>query len=564
MAPSTAAPWSGSTTSTPTAPAPAPPGPTSRATRWTSPTASGSTRRATPRATGGGSPPRPRPPEPAPSADGAVTAGTIAPPSGALEFPAGTPLVADADLEVLAGGRRLLGGSPNRLLRLGPRAAATTARWLAGVPVSADPAERRLARRLVSAGLLHPGPDRRVRPDLATVTVVVPVHDRPGPLVHLLEALRDLRCVVVDDGSLDGAAIERVASAAGARLVRLATNAGPAAARNAGSGVVETPFVAFVDSDCLPTPGWLEPLLALFDDPLVAAAAPRVVADDGSGWLARYERARSPLDLGSRPALVRPRTTVAYVPAAALVVRRAAVPDACFDESLRGGEDVDLVWRIAAAGWDVRYEPASAVTHQPARGWSGWAQRRAFYGATAGPLARRHPGQMAAVSLPGWMALAGGLLLARRPIAAAAMVLGAGGLLTGRLRGVLEEPGALATRLVARGLTRGTASVVTSSVRAWSPALAAALCIRRLRRGALGAFGAAALADWLTSRPDLDPARYAAAHAADDLSYGLGVWWGCWRSRTVGPLLPHVTVGWYRAPGDERRRAQDGAVPSPR
>jgi len=489
----------------------------------------------------------------------------IGPPSETLDFPAGTPLVADVGLEVLAAGRLLLGGSPTRLLRLGPRACTTTQRWLRGEPVSATPSERRLARRLVSAGMLHPEVDLGARADPALVTVVVPVHDRPASLVRLLEALDGVRCVVVDDGSIDAGSIERAARAGGARHLRLARNLGPAAARNAGLAVVDTPFVAFVDSDCIPSSGWLGPLLAHLGDPLVAAVAPRVVAADDSGWLARYEAARSPLDMGARPGLVRPRTRVAYVPTAALVVRRAVFSNPCFDESLRGGEDVDFVWRTVAAGWDVRYEPSSTVAHQADRGAREWATRRAFYGATAGPLAHRHRGQIAAVSLPGWMALTGGLLLARRPAAAAGVVLGAGALVTRRLSGVVDEPAAVATRLMARALTQGTTPVVTSAVRAWSPLLAAGIWSRRLRRAALGAFAAAALADWLGRPPRLDPFRYAAAHAADDLAYGLGLWWGCWRSRTVRPLLPDVTVGWNRARASGRRdRAQAGAPSSSR
>jgi hypothetical protein len=253
--------------------------------------------------------------------------------------------------------------------------------------------------------------------------------------------------------------------------------------------------------------------------------------------------------MGGRPALVRPRTRVAYVPTAALVVRRSVLSPPCFDESLRGGEDVDFVWRTVAAGWDVRYEPASTVAHHPERGAREWAVRRAFYGTTAGPLSRRHPDDIAAVSLPGWMALAGALVLARRPVPAAGVVLGAGGLLARRLRGVVGEPGDTAARLMARALTQGATPVVTSAVRAWSPALVAALWSRRLRRTALGAFGVAALADWLTDRPRLDPARYAAAHAAADLSYGLGLWWGCGRARTLRPLLARVTGGWRQPPG---------------
>ena len=101
---------------------------------------------------------------------------------------------------------------------------------------------------------------------------------------------------------------------------------GPAAARNAGLAEATTPLVAFLDSDVLPTPGWLEPLLAHLADPAVGLVAPRIVAGAAgageAGWLGRYEAVRSSLDLGPDPAVVVPRTRVAYVPSAAMLVRR--------------------------------------------------------------------------------------------------------------------------------------------------------------------------------------------------------------------------------------------------
>jgi hypothetical protein len=43
---------------------------------------------------------------------------------------------------------------------------------------------------------------------------------------------------------------------------------------------------------------------------------------------------------------------------------------------------------------------------------------------------------------------------------------------------------------------------------------------------------------WVSTRPALDPLRFAAGHLADDLAYGAGVWAGTVRARTAVPLLP--------------------------
>ena len=65
------------------------------------------------------------------------------------------------------------------------------------------------------------------------------------------------RVIVVDDDSRDPAAIARVASGAGARVLRREVNGGPGAARNTGLASADTPLIAFLDSDCVPGPaGW--------------------------------------------------------------------------------------------------------------------------------------------------------------------------------------------------------------------------------------------------------------------------------------------------------------------
>ncbi len=160
-------------------------------------------------------------------------------------------------------------------------------------------------------------------------------------------------------------------------------------------------LLAFLDSDVPPAPGGLTPLLAHLADPTVALVAPRIVAlPPAGGWtalppvrgrLGRYEAVRSSLDLGPDPAAVVPRSRVAHVPGAALLVRRGAVGTG-FDEAVRAAEDVDLVLRLPAAGWRLRYEPSSRVAHEHRTALRAWWLRKACYGTGAAPLAvRRDP-----------------------------------------------------------------------------------------------------------------------------------------------------------------------------
>jgi mycofactocin system glycosyltransferase len=464
----------------------------------------------------------------------------------------------------------LFGGSPARVLRLS-RAGRTALAELRAGPVRGAAAAR-LARKLTDAGLAHPRP-----PVLATppdVTVLIPVRDRAALLGRCLSALgRGYPVLVVDDGSQDPEAVADVAAAHGAALVRRPVNGGPGAARNTGLSGVTTELVAFLDSDCVPEPGWIERLAAHLADPAVAAAAPRMVAvAAGDNWAGRYTTAACCLDLGGAEARVVPGTRVAYVPTAALVVRRAAL--ACtagaggvFDPALRCGEDVDLVWRLHEAGWRIRYDPAVRVSHHEPRGWAALLARRFRYGTSAAPLAMRHPGQVPPLVLHPWPALTVAGLLAARPAVAGLGFAGS----VAAMRVTLHRAG-----LPARGVLP---VMLTATRQTWlgmgryacqygMPVLAAALvapgATSRARRWARRAASASLLVGppltaWSAHRRSLGPARYVIGHLADDVAYGAGVWAGALRARNLAPVRPVIAWHPFRATPSSRPA---GRVPS--
>jgi glycosyltransferase involved in cell wall biosynthesis len=362
----------------------------------------------------------------------------------------------------------LFGGSPARVVRLSAAGREALAELRGGTVTSAAGAA--LAGRLADTGLAHPRP--APAGDALDVTVVIPVRDRAGELDRCLTAAGTRYPVLVaDDGSANPAAVAEVCAAHGARLLRRPVSGGPGAARNTALAQARTEFVAFLDSDCIPPPGWIGGLAGHFADPLVAAVAPRIVApagrggetddgganaagasggcadaggaDDGgvSGGCADAGGADDggagggggTLDLGDRPARVAPLTRVSYVPTAALLVRRAVLGDG-FDPALRYGEDVDLVWRLTEAGWRVRYEPSVQVAHADPEGRAALLARRFRYGTSAAPLACRHPGALTPLILQPWPALTMAALLARRPVLAGAAFGASTALLARRLR----------------------------------------------------------------------------------------------------------------------------------
>ena len=363
--------------------------------------------------------------------------------------PGGMRLMPDKSARLVAGGSVLVGGSPVRVLRLTPAGARQVRSWFAGAPVPSGAGARTLARRLLDAGIAHPdfagsgvppGAFSGAFPGADDVTVVIPVRDRHAELDRCLTGLRGhARVIVVDDASQDPVAVKRIAAARGAAVIHRPVNGGPGAARNTGLRAAGTEFVAFLDSDCVPRPGWLANLLPHFADPAVGAVAPRIVPHEhGTGWLARYEGASSTLDMGARPSVVRPGARVSYVPGAALVVRKAAAGDG-FRDGMYVGEDVDFVWRMAAAGWRVRYEPRAAMGHDHRVTFRAWFSRRADYGTSAAALEELHPGSVRPLYASWWTVGAWAAVLAGRPVTAVALTVAATALLSRRLARVTGE-----------------------------------------------------------------------------------------------------------------------------
>lgn len=458
------------------------------------------------------------------------------------DLPAGFRAEWDPGVRRFDGGAVVVGGIPRRVIRLSMPAVAALDRLVGEADCVATPAPARLARPLLDAGLLHPTPGPA---DLGVgqVTVVVPVRDRAEALARMLPDLGGVgRVVVVDDASTDASA--ETAAAWGAEVVRRSSSGGPAAARNAGLARVSTPVVAFVDSDVRLEPGWLEGLLAHFNDPSVVLVAPRVIGDTAgrADSLARYEMVRSPVDLGPRPGYVRPGNRVSFLPAAVLVARTAVVRAlGGFDEALQVGEDVDFVWRVGAAGWRVRYEPGTLAHHETRGDLRSFLRQRVHYGTSAAALHRRHPGKVAPIAVSPWSAALWAAALAGRLRLAGLLGLLTVGRLERRLRGRVGDSRAVAWAVAGAGHL-GAARVLASALcRTWLPLALVALAAGRRPRRTMALFLAVPpLVDWLERRPALDPATYGVLHLADDAAYCAGVWLGCRRERTIGPLLPRL------------------------
>jgi GT2 family glycosyltransferase len=96
------------------------------------------------------------------------------------------------------------------------------------------------------------------------ISVIICSHNGAKKIAGALNALgaqettTAYETIVVDDGSKDGTA--EVAMAYGVHVVRLETNQGLSAARNAGIAAASGTIVAFCDDDCIPPSTWIQDL----------------------------------------------------------------------------------------------------------------------------------------------------------------------------------------------------------------------------------------------------------------------------------------------------------------
>jgi mycofactocin system glycosyltransferase len=458
----------------------------------------------------------------------------VAPLPVEVPIPMGTRVALDERAKFLD--RDLLsGGSPWRLLRLPGGSKVVAERWRGGDEVRAG--EERFARTLVQQGLLHPL--FRGEASIDDVDVVIPVHGDAVSLSTLLTSLVGLHLTVVDDGSSDALSIERATRSRRANLIRLEENAGPGGARNAGARATVRPFIWFVDVDVvLDNPiDVVGRLLAQFDDPLECAVAPRVRGATGPSLRDRFEQRFSPLDMGPHGGLIVPGGAVPYVPSACLLVRRASFGSG-FDESLRVGEDVDLVWRLHDQGWLVRYLADVVVTHRARTNWGDWWRQRVSYGESASALATRHGARLAPFRADTWTLFAWASALAGKPMVGLRIIGAARDQLRQRMLDSTDNADEVAGELVGRGMVRAGGPMARACVRSFGPAILLSALHPKLRRRALLLFVFGTAWRWRSTKVH---ATDVPLGIADDAAYGVGVVKGAVIMRTLGALKPNIT-----------------------
>jgi cellulose synthase/poly-beta-1,6-N-acetylglucosamine synthase-like glycosyltransferase/peptidoglycan/xylan/chitin deacetylase (PgdA/CDA1 family)/spore germination protein YaaH len=217
-------------------------------------------------------------------------------------------------------------------------------------------------------------PDHFVMPDPPPgVTVLIPAYNEESVIVQtiksvLLSDLRNLRIVVVDDGSTDktGELLDTNFSHEPRAHIIHQINRGKAAALRLAMAQAQTEIVVTIDADTEIEPDAISKLVRHFFDPKIGAVAGNVKVGNRSRWLTRWQALEYITSQNMEKRAFDLLNCITVVPGALGAWRMAAIEAAGGITADTVAEDADLTIAIRRLGWRVCYdEEAIAWTEAP-------------------------------------------------------------------------------------------------------------------------------------------------------------------------------------------------------
>jgi hypothetical protein len=244
-----------------------------------------------------------------------------------------------------------------------------------------------LCEQLRWKGWLEAGP--APQPDIwPGVSIIIPSHNRAQQLEHCLHA--------------QGLAL---------RSIHHVQRQGAAQSRNEGADAARYDLLAYLDSDCVVTPGWLTALVPAFADPTITAAGGQIRGLERRSLLGRYEDRKSSLNMGTYPQRVTLEGPLTYLPTANLLVCREPLRRIGGFAPLTFGEDVDFCRRLLLDGARILYLPQGTVLHDYRTTLPAFLHTRVSYASAEAVLQQLHPVTRRVLVLPVEQAAFAGMVI---------------------------------------------------------------------------------------------------------------------------------------------------------
>jgi len=389
------------------------------------------------------------------------------------------------------------------------------------------------------------------------VSIIIPVRNRPEEITACLHSLSQLdypiektEVIVVDDASDDRT--PDVVSTFPVNLISLKEHKQASFCRNLAARQANGEILAFIDSDCLADPLWLRELIPVFKDETLGAVGGMVDSHLDEKGLDRYEKVKSSLSMGSWFKSSREGNQFFYVPSCNLLVRRNLFLElGGFREELHVGEDVDFCWKLQDEGYHVEYQPIGRVYHRHRSKLMPFCSRRFDYGTSEPLLQQLHPKKIQQMIFPPAASLFWGFAVLFFMLGNIAMLAFCGIVVLIdslfrwakiRLRKIPIEftPIFLAVPRSYFAFFYHSCTFVSRYYLIWcifiaplSPLASATI---------LGMHLIAGIVEYFIKKPRLNAGSYLLYFSLDQLSYQLGVWWGCLKMFNFNPVNPEIVT----------------------
>jgi mycofactocin system glycosyltransferase len=391
--------------------------------------------------------------------------------------------------------------------------------------------------------------------DYPFVSIIIAVRNRPEAIKACLQSLLEvdypsskMEIIVVDDASTDHT--PDVVSTFPVQLISLKENKKAPFCRNLAAQRATGDIFGFIDSDCLADTLWLKELIPVFKDGSVGAVGGMVDAYSKEKALDRYEKVYSSLNMGSWFRRSSENDRFFYVPACNLFVRRDLfLSIGGFKEELIVGEDVDFCWRLQDNGHILEYRPIGKVYHKHRNRLKPFCLRRFDYGTSEPLLHLSHPRRLKEmIFLPGeslfWSAVVLSVILKSVPFLAVSGMI------------VLADTLIKFVRIRRETVQIGVVYTVFAVLRSYAAffyhfcafvsryyLILGILIIPLLPLASMVIFGIHLLivsVDYFIKKPRLNPISFLLYFSLEQLSYQLGVWWGCLKHFSFNSVNPRA------------------------
>ena len=245
-------------------------------------------------------------------------------------------------------------------------------------------------------------PSTKKRKSKIKVSVIVPVYNAEKIILRLLKALEKqsfaepFEVIICDDGSKDNT-LKVVKEFAKKSKLKIRTFAnphrGPAWQRNFGARKAKGEIIVFTDSDCVPGKNWLREMIKPILNREAVGVQGTYKTLNKESLIARFEG----YEIEKRHERMKKQKSIDFIGTfSAAYLKDVFLKFNGFDTKFKiaSGEDPELSYRIAKAGYRLVFNPKAWVYHEHPSSFKKYLKQKFYRAYWRVVMYKKHPDKM--------------------------------------------------------------------------------------------------------------------------------------------------------------------------